>query len=294
MKKILIVGIGLVVIIIVSSFAGLQYLLHNRTKQEISKRVDEISYVENLEYEDLNVGFRGTRFYLSNVSLNIKGVKEIIRAKEISIFNVKTDNHHLLSLNVEIKNVNVPLKSIISDKSYEALDMINPDELLSSIGLVYQYDPDHRELTMENIKIIAPELAKIEGSIKLLNIDPSTISFNNLLDLLPQFFVISISRANVIYNDYSLLKKMRSVGNSSTGSDMNATLEIISENVNRMFQKEKDEKTRLILENFLRFLQNPEKIDITLSPENSVPLGRLLWVRHPKEVFELLNVKIKT
>jgi hypothetical protein len=294
MKKILAVGIGVGIIIVGSLFTGLHYFLHNRTKQEISERVKENSYVEHLEYENLKIGFRGTRFNLRNVSINLKGLKEIIRAEEVSVFNIKTNNQRLVGVNVEIKGVNIPLQNFLSDKSYETLNMINPDELLSNVGWVYKYDPDHREMTMENIKIIAPELAKIEASIKLLNIDPSAISFDNMVSLLPHVFVISISQASVVYNDYSLLRKIKALQNDSEDSALSTTLELFSRSINQMFYKEKDEKTREILGKIKNFLNNPERINIMLSPENSVPFGRLLWVQHPKEVFELLDVKIQS
>jgi hypothetical protein len=294
MKKILIVGIGLTVIIAAGLFAGLHYFLRSQTKQEISKQVEDNSYVENLEYENLKVGFWGSRFYLNNISIKIKGVNEIIRAKEIIVFNMKTDNHYLLGLNVEIKGVDIPLKSMFSDELYQALDLVNSDQGASNIGWFYQYDPDHKILTMENIKIIAPELATIEASIKLLNIDPSTILSNNLVGLFSQAVFMSLSQASVAYKDHSLLRKMQSVPNDSIASNLPSSFEMIFENVNQMLQKETDEKTRHVLESVLRFLDNPEKLNITLSPEKPVPIGRLLWVRHPKEVVELLNIKIET
>jgi hypothetical protein len=294
MKKILMVGIGLTVIIAAGFFAGLQYFLRSQTKQEIYKQVEENSYVENLEYENLKVGFWGNRVYLNNISIKVRGVKEIIRARKLTVFNMKTDNHHLLGLNVEIKGVNIPLKSMLSDEIYQALNMVNEDEWLSNIGWFYQYDPDHKILIMENIKIIAPELATIEASIKLLNIDPSTILSNNLVGLLSQAVFMSLSQANVAYNDHSLLRKIQSVQNDSTASALPSSFEVISENVKQMLQKETDEKTRRVLESFLKFLDNPEKLNITLSPEKPIPLGRLLWVRHPKEAVELLNMEIET
>lgn len=288
------IGCVLAIIVGVGFFAGWQYFIHNRTKQEIFKKVEEISYLESLKYENLKVGFWRNRFDLRNVSLKIKGVKEIVRAKEISIFNVKINNGHLLCLNVEIKGIGIPLKSILSNESYQIPDVENPDELLSSVGWFYQFDPDHRVLTLENIKIIAPKLAKLEANIRLINLDPSTILLNNMAGLLPQLLGISISQAGVVYNDHSLLEKIVSTQKYSTESDSPATLEMISVNVNQMLQKEKNEKTRTVLEHFLKFLNNPEKLHITLSPEKPVPLGRFLWVRHLKEVVELLNIKIET
>jgi hypothetical protein len=293
MKKILIVGIGLTAIIAAGLFAGLHYFLRSQTKQEISKQVEENSYVENLEYENLKVGFWGSRFYLNNISIKIRGLNEIIHAKEIIVFNMKTDNHYLLGLNVEIKGVDIPLKSMLSDELYQALDMVNTDQWLSNIGWLYQYDPVHKILTVENIKIIAPELATIEASIKLLSIDPSPILSNNLVGLLSQAVFMSLSQASVAYKDHSLLRKMQSV-NDSTASNLPSSFEMISENVNQMLQKETDEKTRHVLESVLKFLNNPEQLNITLSPETPVPIGRLLWIRHPKEVVELLNMKIET
>jgi hypothetical protein len=294
MKKILMVGTGLTVIIVAGFFTGLPYFFQSRAKQEISKQVEENSYVENLEYENLKVELWGSRYFLKNVSIKIRGVNEIIRAKEITVFNMKTNNHHLVGLNVEIKGVDIPLKSMLSDEFYQALDMVNTDEWLLNIGWFYQYDPDHKILTMESIKIIAPELATIEASIKLLNIDPSTILSNNLVNFLSQAVFMSLSEASVSYNDHSLLKKMLSAQNDSTASNLSSIFEMISENVNQMLQKETDEKTRRILESFLKFLDNPGKLTITLSPEEPIPFGRLLWVQYPKEVVELLKMEIET
>jgi hypothetical protein len=293
-KKTLIIGFCLSVIIVFSFFAGLQYFLHSRTKEEISKRVNEISYVESLGYEKLKVGFRGNRFDLSNVSLKIKGVKEIIRAKEISVFNVKTNNRHLLESDVEIKGMGIPLKSLLSDESYQALDIIYPDELFSNIGWHYQYDPQQKVLALENIKIFAPELANVEANIELMNFDPSIILLNNPVGSLPHLLGISVSHADVTYHDHSLWEKIFSAQNTSRESDLPAAFEVISENVYHMLQNEKDEKTRVVLENILKFINNPEKFHITLLPEKPVPLGRFLWVRHLKEFVELLNMKIET
>ncbi len=294
MKKNLVVGLVLAVVVGAGFFAGWQYYIQSRTNQEISKRVDEISYVESLGYENLKVGFRGNRVDLSNVSLKIKGVKEIIRAEEISVYNIKTSNRHVLRFNVEIKGVGIALKSILSDESYQVLNVINPDELFSDIGWFYQYDPDHRVLSLENIKITAPELAKLEADIRLINVDPSTVLPDNMAGFLPQLLGMSISQAGIIYNDHSLMEKMLSAQNgSTTESGSPAAREAISENANQMLLKEKNEKTRIVLENFIKFLDHPEKMHITLAPEKPVPLSRFLWVRNLNDLVQLLNMRIE-
>ena len=294
MKKILVLGFGFAVVIIICFIAGSQYYLHIRTTQEISRVIDEVSLVESLGYEKLKVGFWGTRFSLRNVSLRIKGVNELIRTKEISVSNIQTGNGHVLGFNVEIKGIGFPLKNTLSDNSYQALNITNPDELISILGCFYQYDPDHKILNLENIEITAPELAVVEASIRLVNVDPSTISLNTPAVSLPQLLGISISQASVIYDDHSLSGKFFAAKSDSTASDIPAAMAVFSENVNQLLREEKDEKTRVVLENILKFINYPEKFHITLSPEKPVPLGRFLWVRHLKEVVELLNMKIET
>ena len=293
MKKNLVVGLVLAVIVGAGFLAGWQYLIHSRTKQEISKRVDKVSYVESLGYENLKVGFRGNRIDLNNVSLKIKGVKEIIRAEEIKIFNIKTNESHLLNLNLEINGLEIPLKSIMSDESFQAMDMINPEDFLSNVVCYYEYDPDQRALTLENIKIIAPELAEIEAGFKLLNIDPSGILMNNMAGLIPQLPGISILKAGITYNDHSLWEKITVAKNNPAKTGLPDALEAISKNANQMLLLEKNEKTRIVLENFLKFLNNPEKIHITLAPEEPVPLSRFLWVRNLNDLVRLLNMRIE-
>jgi hypothetical protein len=293
MKKTFIAGFCLAVVIIISLVAGFQYFLHVRTTQEISRVIDEVSLVESLGYEKLKVGFWGTRFSLRNVSLRIKGVNELIRTKEISVSNIQTGNGHLLGFNVEIKGIGVPLENTLSDNSYQALDITNPGELISILGCFYQYDPNHKILNLENIKITAPELAAVEASIRLVNVDPSTISLNNPAVSLPHLLGISIFQASVSYDDHSLLGKILQGRDHSKKPGSPGALEVISENVYQMLQKEKDEKTRIILEKVLKFIHNPEKLLFTLSPEKPVPFGRLLWVRHLREFVDLLKVNIE-
>jgi hypothetical protein len=294
MKKILVLGFGFAVVIIVSFIAGAQYYLHIRTTQEISRRVDEITYVESLEYENLKVGLWKNQLILSNVSLKLRDVKELFRAGEIRISNLKTYNGHILGFNVEINDLGIPLKSFLADETFQYMKMVNPDKLLSTIGCNYHYDPDQRGLELNNIKILSPDLAEVEASIRLVNIDPSTIALNNPVGLIPQLFGISISQASVIYIDHSFLGKFFGAQSNPTDSNMPAAIAVFSENVNQMIQIEKDEKTRTVLKNFQRFLTNPEKLHVTLSPENPVPLVRFLWVRHFNEVVELLNMKVET
>jgi hypothetical protein len=294
MKKILMLGFGFAVVIIVTFIAGSQYYLHIRTTQEISRKVDEISYVESLEYENLKVGLWKNHFILSNVSLKIRDVKDLIRAKEISISNLKTYNGHVLGFIIDINDLGIPLKSFLAGKNFQSMEMVNQDEFLSTIGCNYHYDPDQRVLELNNIKILFPDLAEVEASVSLVNIDPSTIALNNPLAFIPQLFGISISHASVIYNDHSLSGKFFAAKSDSTASDIPSAMAVFSENVNQMLREEKDEKTRVVLENILKFINYPEKFHITLSPEKPVPLGRFLWVRHLKEIVELLNLKIET
>lgn len=294
MKKILVLGFGFAVVIIICFIAGSQYYIHIRTTQEISRRVDEITYVETLEYENLKVGLWKNQLILSNVSLKIRDVKELFRAGEISISNLKTYNGHILGFNIEINDLGIPLKSFLADETFQSMKMVNPDELLLTIGCNYHYDPDQRGLELNNIKILYPDLAEVEASIRLVNIDPSTIALNNPVGLIPQLFGISISQASVIYIDHSFLGRFFGAQSNPTDSNMPAAIAVFSENVNQMIQIEKDEKTRTVLKNFQGFLTNPEILHITLSPENPVPLVRFLWVRHFKEVVELLNMKVET
>jgi hypothetical protein len=294
MKKILVLGFVFATVIIVSFIAGSQYYIHIRTAQEISRRVDDISYVENLEYENLKVGLWKNQLILSNVSLKIRDVTDLFRAGQISISNLKTDNGHILGFNLEINGLGIPLKGFLADETIQSMEMVNPDELFSTIGCIYQYDPDQRVLELNNIKILSPDMAEVEASIRLMNIDPSTIALNNPVGFIPQLFGISISQASVVYIDHSFLDKFFGTQSNPKDSNIPVAIAVFSENVTQMVKIEKDEKTRTVLKNFQRFLTNPEKLHITLSPENPVPLGRFLWIRHLKEFVELLNLKIET
>lgn len=292
MKKKLMLGLVLSAIAVIVGLALWQYSIDNRTKHEISRRVDENPFVESLGYENLKVGMWENRFHLKNVSLKLKGVNETIRAEEIKVFNIKINKGHLLHMNLEIDGLGIPLKSFISNKQYQAAETISEKELLSNVVCFYEYDPDRKILNLESIKIVAPELAKLEARIKLINIDPSAILASNMAELIFRLAGISISQADIIYNDQSLFEKIITMQKKQNRPPLSDALESISENTHQMLQKEKNEKTRAVLEKLLKFFNNPEKINITLAPEKPIPISRFLWVRDLNEIVHLLNLRI--
>lgn len=292
MKKKLMLGLVLSAIAVIVGLALWQYSIDNRTKHEISRRVDENPFVESLGYDKLKVGMWENRFHLKNVSLKLKGVNETIRAEEIKVFNIKINKGHLLHMNLEIDGLGIPLKSFISNKHYQAAETISEKELLSNVVCFYEYDPDRKILNLESIKIVAPELAKLEARIKLINIDPSAILASNMAELIFRLAGISISQADIIYNDQSLFEKIITMQKKQNRPPLSDALESISENTHQMLQKEKNEKTRAVLEKLLKFFNNPEKINITLAPEKPIPISRFLWVRDLNEIVHLLNLRI--
>lgn len=292
MKKKLMLGLVLSAIAVIVGLALWQYSIDNRTKHEISRRVDENPFVESLGYDKLKVGIWENRFHLKNVSLKLKGVNETIRAEEIKVFNIKINKGHLLHMNLEIDGLGIPLKSFISNKQYQAAETISEKELLSNVVCFYEYDPDRKILNLESIKIVAPELAKLEARIKLINIDPSAILASSMAELIFQLPGISISQADIIYNDQSLFEKIITMQKKQNRPPLSDALESISENTHQMLRKEKNEKTRAVLEKLLKFFNNPEKINITLAPEKPIPISRFLWVRDLNEIVHLLNLRI--
>lgn len=292
MKKKLMLGLVLSAIAVIVGLALWQYSIDNRTKHEISRRVDENPFVESLGYENLKVGMWENRFHLKNVSLKLKGVNETIRAEEIKVFNIKINKGHLLHMNLEIDGLGIPLKSFISNKQYQAAETISEKELLSNVVCFYEYDPDRKILNLESIKIVAPELAKLEARIKLINIDPSAILASNMAELIFRLAGISISQADIIYNDQSLFEKIITMQKKQNRPPLSDALESISENTHQMLRKEKNEKTRAVLEKLLKFFNNPEKINITVAPEKPIPISRFLWVRDLNEIVHLLNLRI--
>ena len=292
MKKKFMLGLVLSAIAVIIGFALWQYTINSRTKYEISRRVDENPFVESLGYDNLKVGIWENRFHLKNVSLKLKGINETIRAEEIKAFNIKINNGHLLHMNLEIDGLGIPLKSYISNKHYQAADTISEKELLSNVVCFYEYDPDRKILNLESIKVVAPELAKLEARIKLINIDPSAILASSMAELIFQLPGISISQADIIYNDQSLFEKIISLQKKQSTPSLSDALERITENTHQMLQKEKNEKTRAVLENLLKFFNNPEKLNITLAPAKPIPISRFLWVSNLNELVQLLNLRI--
>ncbi len=278
-----------IVLVIGCAAAAWKYYLTNITEMEIAARAESFSSVESFGYKNLRVGFFADRLVLDTVTLKLKGVKEPLTAEKLFIPRYRFDNNRLVSLEVILEGVDV-----FSGKLGELTGVDTSNHLISKLVCRYQYDPRTQTMTMEDLKIIAPELAEIHADTVLVNIDPSALFLEDPYRMLSHLIGVSISDTIIRYRDRSLLKKIilsqPDAENPAAAGDI---LRSVAGGIHEMIEKEKDLQTRLLLETFAEFLKNPGQLHLIISPPKPIPLGRLLWVRHLRDAVGLLNVQIK-
>ena len=77
------------------------------------------------------------------------------------------------------------------------------------------------------------------------------------------------------------------------GKTVDELLKEITEQIDKDIAKEENKFNKNALKSLKKFVNDPDKIKITVSPKEPVPLKKLQGV-DPVKVPEVLNIKIKT
>ncbi len=289
MGKKAIVFVTLIVMLATGIVLGLRFFVKNRVEEELSARVAQSSAVERLDYETFESGFLGSWFSLKNVSLKIAGIDQPVRMREVRIPEYRLEDEYLSELHLEIDELVVPsvlyVPGIVENR--QAMG-----DLKADASLFYRYDPSSGTLSLENLEIVSPSLGDAVLNINLTNIDPTRISLDDPVSSVPTLMGVSIASADLSYRDRSALKKLLRTGDNQPTPLQQSMSRFISEEIARLERTEGSKRALAALRNLRIFLRNPEKIHIAASPEKPVPLGRFIWVRHPGDFFDIMNIRI--
>ncbi len=112
--------------------------------------------------------------------------------------------------------------------------------------------------------------------------------------LLFTFPQVLIHSAELSYEDDSLMKRVLNLVAEEDGKDVDTIIKEIITEIDSEIEKEEDAFSRKTMEAFKEFIKNPERISISIAPEEPLPVRHLQGVKDRKEAFKLLNVKVSS
>ncbi len=131
-------------------------------------------------------------------------------------------------------------------------------------------------------------MGNIDLKFHLSNIDLNPDMIAGLLFSFPQ---ILIHDAAISYNDNSLVQRLIKEAAKENGKEYDSFISDIVKEIDNEIFKEEDKFTKKGLEAIKKFVKDPNKISVSISPEKPIPIGRLQRIDEPKEIIKLLNAK---
>ena len=293
MGKKLLVGIGLLVVLGLLIDMGVDSVTHGMAEREIEKWVSETPAVERLDYDKLEVGFLGSWFRLENVSVKATDLDEKILIDRVEIPEYSLEGDQLTELRLEMDGLKVPSEFFSDAQEDLAETGTRGSYAVADLRLVYDYAPGPRRMEVKDFSVKSRALGDATVRLALENFDPSGISPENPMASMPALAGVSIAQAEVSYVERSALKRILREPDGTPSETMRFLTRAVRKEIKRAKQNGASPKALDALDKFRRFLDKPEEIRITASPESPVPLGRFVLIRKVADAIDVLNLDVE-
>jgi len=310
MKKKIIISIVIFILVMVLASAGMKIYSGYVVRTEIDKTIRETSSIVDIDYEQIRFQYFNPEFKIKALTVKLarpEAMMEqnrgddiaregILKIDEIRVYRyiVHKDfptDIHLAANGIHLDTTRYPFREL---NPY--LEKMGYRKIKVDFSLEYVFYPKNKTLHLKRLHIQAKHSGSLEISARLNNINlPKIISNPNdklfLLTLLPG---ISVAEVIFSYRDSSLAQRLYHLNAGRHGRSPRDLMLKAVQKLETDIAAEETVSIRRTMQAVVNFLRNPEKIKITIKPEKPVPLGRLIWVKTPRELIEVLGTEVES
>ncbi len=291
MKKKAGVVILVSILVLAGAFWGVKTYLQKKAADEIRIMVDNARAVTEVTYSGLSVNPLSMKANMEDVTISLAGGNGRIDITRIELnkWAIKGD----IPTRADICLSGIHATPDGSSKASPAGDwykrMAGAD-----IRLAYHTDPDAKLLSIENLAIRAPELGELHVRCRLGNVDleKMTTATDTPFFLVLVLPGISVSTVDIDYRDEGLVQQL--VGGAAARNGMSRDDYVARLEQQLLALKEDGSSVYLddALTAFIRFLNDPQQIQIKAAPSKPVPFGQFLFSRDRGLLFEMLKIQV--
>lgn len=282
--------------------AGITYIVVNKmagqeAKQAVEQLVAENEEIESLEYSDLTVGLLDQGGKIENVRLRLKGIDDPITVDRIEIEDIALQEGRTVKADVRMEGLTLKHDHALLESITPELAAMGYDKVVVDASADYRYNPKERLLELNKIHLSGKEMGTLSMTITLAQVDPALWDVKkeniNLGSLLTTFALVSLGPSQIEYKDDTLLKRWMKHQAQKSGQQ--------PEDLVRQWHQEIDQEAgqtdqaivKEALGAFKRFVTDPDRIEIRISPEKPVALMRFV-LESPERILENLQLKVES
>lgn len=280
------VGISIAIILLIAGYFGLRAYAAHVAEKNINRTIGKVDGFVDMDYQKVDVGLFGLNTHIKNVRLAQPGRPKTVKIDDIVIRRFDRQGRIPASLHVRFKGINVDLDQMGKDAA--ALRQMGYSHIKADTELDYTYDPAQQTLAINKFQTGAAGLGDITMTCQIANMDLNPANLPVLLFTFPD---ILLNQAKLTYRDHSFVKRFLKLAAQKKGQAYDAFMRDLNATLDNEIAGQSDPFLKQAMTSFKQFLNNPDAITLSISPDEPVSIGRLQNVKGRDELIKLLNAK---
>jgi hypothetical protein len=281
---------GFIVALVVVLAAG-KYYMNRASEKKVKELSSRLEPYMKLTYGKLSTSLLTKKICLSDVSVVPAGQPDEIKVSSIVVQGFDFKNKVPSFLHIKLNGIRPDWQKQKDAEYQKVIKELGYDDLKEDFEIDYRYNPVSKEFIFSRLSMNIDKAGRYELGFRLKNVD---VDFNAPEKALMSFTAIEIVRAELRYEDDSLVPKLLKYFAQKENRSVDDFVKEKSEMFDQMISAQGGDKfSKEAAAAVKKFLKNPKKISISISPEKPVAVSQLMGTKDPQEAMKLLNLKVK-
>jgi hypothetical protein len=288
MKKLWVFCGALASLLVVAGF-GFHIFLNYQAKRVVNQWVKNHPIIVSLAYRSMTVGWFDSKADLKDITLTISELKEKLKIDRIVVHEFIEHHGESTVLSFEVQGFH------LKDSHVDLLKNLGFSEMSINIWCICRYSSEKRLLDVELLRVAIDQAAEVTfsmmaGNVDLQHMETVTAQPNRAVGILAG---VAIEKAYLKYDDHGLADKVLQMAGKIHGITVGEYKTVLTKYLESVARDEKSNPVKQVFNELIRFVNSPETIQVWISPARPEYLGRLLWIRSPGDLFEILGISVK-
>ena len=290
---------GVVIAGLAVSYVGAKLYMTDKVEKQLDAKIIEMQPMLDVKYGDLSVEPITQRIQLHNVVLTpADGSGNPITINEITVNELDTSSEFPTALDFVLNGISISIDDIEPQTADRLKALGYSDDLLISLSTKYTYVDNVMDW---QFGLSAEDMGKMEYSLNIANFEFDPKQPLTLLFSYPNY---QLNSAELTYTDQSLVNRIMKQEAENSAISVEELKQRLSDKINAILAADLETSNKMsdaelnvaknAAEAFIKFINDPQSITISINPEQAVTLGEITQTQHdPAKLITLLNMAFK-
>ncbi len=283
-------------VLAVAGYGVACWVVTRQVAGQIRKAVAETQAVEALDYGSLKVALIGQHVSLRDVTVTLAVPRQRLHIDRVSVDGFRPGDTvpgrlHLLVEGL-LLNVDDPLMKPVRRE----LKQLGYRRLKVLLECRYRYDEPAGRLDVKQLRVDVDEMGTLDLTAELRNLDVGRLkqAMDDPLRMVMLLPSAAIAGLRIEYRDASLVRRVLKTEARRVGMSEADYARRLSQDIAASLSGQQDARLSEAAQAVGRFLQEPGRISVRLSPAKPVPLLQLVFTRNPADLAALLGLQVRS